>query len=280
MAFAELSGSLLVRRDTDSPVSVAVAAKAARPIVPLLQSPIVGEPEHRCAIDPPSPLLPKPHAGIVGGWRGARLITCIVCCVAVIGASVFLVDRAQTWRTGHTLNAEADGRRGSMGGAVAPPAGIEQPVSSARTPDEHPTVPVPAPNDPVPGTLAASPVEPDLTTADEAFAPSSTRAPEPERRLSQIEVAALVERGDALFSIGDITSARLFYQYAADAGDGAAALRLGEAFDPAFLERARLGRAPGDEKKALHWYLRASELGNADAKVLLKLSSAPAYPEK
>jgi len=42
----------------------------------------------------------------------------------------------------------------------------------------------------------------------------------PSPRLAVAEVAALVARGDAFFDIGDITSARLFYERAADAGTG------------------------------------------------------------
>ena len=45
-------------------------------------------------------------------------------------------------------------------------------------------------------------------------------------------------RGDSFLGAGDIASARLFYERAADAGDGHAALRLGATFDPDFLDRA------------------------------------------
>jgi hypothetical protein len=52
------------------------------------------------------------------------------------------------------------------------------------------------------------------------------------------EIAALVARGDVFLQARDITSARLFYERAADAGDAAAAMRMGGTFDPAFLARA------------------------------------------
>jgi TPR repeat protein len=97
-----------------------------------------------------------------------------------------------------------------------------------------------------------------------AFEPSA------EPRFSAAETAALLARGDALLSTGDITSARLFYERAADAGAGLAAVRLGETFDPAFLDRAHFRSARGDPAQAASWYRRAQDLGVTDAEVLLK----------
>jgi TPR repeat protein len=67
-----------------------------------------------------------------------------------------------------------------------------------------------------------------------------------------------------------VASARLFYERAADAGNGEAALRLGETYDPNFLERAKLRAVQGDLKAAVHWYRRARELGVVEAEILLK----------
>ena len=91
-----------------------------------------------------------------------------------------------------------------------------------------------------------------------------------EPRLTAVETAALLSRGDSLFSVGDVASARLYYERAADAGNGDAALRLGETYDPTFLERAKLRAIKGDLKTAAFWYLRAKELGVAEADILLK----------
>jgi TPR repeat protein len=49
-----------------------------------------------------------------------------------------------------------------------------------------------------------------------------------------------------------------------------AALRLGETFDAAFLERAHLGWVPSDPEKAVSWYRRARDLGNLEAAILLE----------
>ena len=85
-----------------------------------------------------------------------------------------------------------------------------------------------------------------------------------------LSAAAFTARGDRFLGIGDVATARLFYERAVDAGDGQAALRLGETFDPPFLEQAHLRYVQADTDMALSWYRRASELDVRDAEVLLK----------
>ena len=98
-----------------------------------------------------------------------------------------------------------------------------------------------------------------------------TEPPPPAQpRSSSLETASLLESGDRLFGMGDVISARLFYERAAEAGDGQAALRLGETYDPTFLERAKLRAIKGDLKAAAFWYRRATELGIVEADILLK----------
>jgi TPR repeat protein len=82
-------------------------------------------------------------------------------------------------------------------------------------------------------------------------------------------MSALLMRGDSLFGGGDIASARLFYERAADAGNGQAALRLGESYDPAFLARVHLGGVRGNVSAAIFWYQRAGDLGMSEADLLL-----------
>jgi hypothetical protein len=84
------------------------------------------------------------------------------------------------------------------------------------------------------------------------------------------ESVALVARGDELFAVGDVASARLFYQRASEEGNAKAALRLGETYDPFFLGQARLNGALGDPALAIRWYRRARDLGASEAEILLK----------
>jgi len=68
-----------------------------------------------------------------------------------------------------------------------------------------------------------------------------------------------------------LASARLFYEYAATAGNSTAALRLGGTFDPGFLARAHIDRVQGDAAIALYWYSRARDLGNGAGEILRKM---------
>jgi hypothetical protein len=77
---------------------------------------------------------------------------------------------------------------------------------------------------------------------------------------SAAEVTELLARGDSFVLVGDIASARVFYQRAADAGDGRGALRMGATFDPAFLARAGLDSTSGNPAKARSWYRRVLDL--------------------
>jgi hypothetical protein len=117
---------------------------------------------------------------------------------------------------------------------------------------------------------ASSYVEPSTSVVAASPEHQSAEArPSTDARLSAAEISALRARGDALFASGDIISARLFYERAADAGDGQAALQLGETYDPAFLKRAGIIGIRGDSTTAKHWYQGASALGASQAQVLL-----------
>jgi hypothetical protein len=96
--------------------------------------------------------------------------------------------------------------------------------------------------------------------------PAATALAPPISGLSKAELTELLHHGDTLLRTGDISSARLFYERAADAGDGRAALRLGATFDPEFLGRLGLGKLQADPAEARSWYGRARDLGEIDAK--------------
>lgn len=112
--------------------------------------------------------------------------------------------------------------------------------------------------------ITPAPSEAVSDPAPSSFAPPALASPNP--RLSAAEVSDLLGHGDALLRTGDVASARLFYERAAAAGDGRAALRLGVTFDPAFLGRAGLRNVQGDAAEAQSWYSRAFDLGAAEAK--------------
>jgi hypothetical protein len=94
--------------------------------------------------------------------------------------------------------------------------------------------------------------------------------PPDQQRLADVEIAALLARGDSLLRVGDIASARLFYERASDAGDGRAALRLGATYDPGFLDRVHLPHLQGDVARALSSYSAAPQEGGAKRTVVAK----------
>jgi len=121
-----------------------------------------------------------------------------------------------------------------------------------------------APMSVAPTASGVATAEPDTTGST-----SAPVIPPADDILSAAEIAVLLTRGDKAFSSGDVASARLYYGRAASAGDGQAALRLGETFDPVFLDHAHLRSARGDLAAALSWYRRARDMGAAEAEILL-----------
>jgi hypothetical protein len=95
--------------------------------------------------------------------------------------------------------------------------------------------------------------------------PAATALAPPTSGLSTAEITELLDHGDSLMRHGDVASARLFYERAADAGDGQSALRLGATFDAEFLRRLGLGKLQANPAEARSWYSRAVDLGAVDA---------------
>ena len=130
--------------------------------------------------------------------------------------------------------------------------------------DEGPkeALPPAAPNS---GSVSAAPTE----------SPPTKTTPDP----------ALLARGDAAFSNGDVPTARLFYERAANAGDAQAALHLGQTYDPAFLAQIKARGVRPDASAAVRWYLQADKMGAPEAAMLLRALakdlglSAPAQRE-
>ena len=144
--------------------------------------------------------------------------------------------------------------------ADAPPSPAAALLSSVAAASSAPAAAAPPPAAMPSSPATAAPSSPP------AAAPSSLAGTRPVSGLSAAEIDELVEHGDSLLRTGDIVSARLFYERAADAGDGRAALRAGATFDPDFLGRAGLGKVQADAAEARLWYSRALELGATDAK--------------
>jgi hypothetical protein len=148
-------------------------------------------------------------------------------------------------------------------GAAVLPAPVDETQSASPAPPE-PSAKSDSPSfrtktvDDAPGAGAAS---------APAAVPPAPAVPAESAALPSVEdgTAALVARGDEFLTTGDIVSARLYYERAANAGNGHAAMLMGETFDPAFLGRAGVRGVRGDADAAAAWYRRARDLGDPDA---------------
>jgi len=106
---------------------------------------------------------------------------------------------------------------------------------------------------------AAAPVAAAPVAAPAVAAP-------PARRLDADELAALMKRAKGLIAIGDIASARLLLERAADAQEASAALLLAQTYDPAVLGTQDMRSITPDPAAARTWYQKAAQLGSLDAK--------------
>ncbi|ANW05089.1 hypothetical protein [Bradyrhizobium icense] len=113
----------------------------------------------------------------------------------------------------------------------------------------------------------ASPATPVAAVAPTAQEPVPvTRETAPARRIDPEELATLLNRAKSLLSIGDITSARLLLERAADAQEAEAALMLAGTYDPQVLGGQDLRSVTPDPAQAKLWYQKAAQLGSADAR--------------
>jgi TPR repeat protein len=80
-------------------------------------------------------------------------------------------------------------------------------------------------------------------------------------------------RGDALLALGDVASARLFYELALDHGHARAATAIGKTYDPLHLRQLGVHGAPANKAKAIEWYKQAIRAGDTTATLHLKILS-------
>jgi hypothetical protein len=87
----------------------------------------------------------------------------------------------------------------------------------------------------------------------------------PARRLAADELANLMRRARSLLAAGDIPSARLLLERAADAQEASAAFMLAQTYDPVVLGTQDARRIVPDPATARAWYERAAQLGSTEA---------------
>jgi hypothetical protein len=91
------------------------------------------------------------------------------------------------------------------------------------------------------------------------------------RALDAEQIKLLMKQGEQFIAAGDVVTARIAFQRAAEAGDAKAAVALGATYDPTVLAKLGVVGISADVAKARSWYEKAEKLGSPDAKQRLEL---------
>lgn len=200
----------------------------------------------------------------------------VVVAAAAAGTGIFLLAHSAGEKAAakNALATEAPAKASEAtslirGLAMMPPA-----ASTAQTATLAGQAPTPAASEWEAKLIFGRPFSPPVwpksvvtaTPANTVEATSTVASPGPRNQptvptLSAAEIAGLLARGDWLFATGDVASARLLYERAADAGEARAAVRLGETFDPVYLDASHRRGLHGDPDMAVLWYRHARDLG-------------------
>lgn len=134
--------------------------------------------------------------------------------------------------------------------------------------------------EPTTGHPTAAHSEPDHVSADRAVSVATFPAAPPVRGAAGANDPSIASmytsRGDALLAVRDISGARKFYEFAADAGSGHAAAALAKTYDPLFLAHLGVMGLQPDNALAMMWYQKAAALGDKDATARLSALRADA----
>ena len=190
--------------------------------------------------------------------RGSRIVTGLLVLSAAAVLALFSFDSTRTV----IVNAKA-----SLASVAPIPFGEAQ--------QENPP---PAPRIAMQSDLAAqastSPSRDEIAAAYQTAVKTQVVAvervtresPPPARRIDADELATLLKRAKSLLAIGDITSARLLLERAADAQEADAALMLAGTYDPQVLGAQDMRSITPDPAMARLWYQKAAQLGSSDAR--------------
>jgi len=107
---------------------------------------------------------------------------------------------------------------------------------------------------------AVAMVQPSAADTQAAPASKGTRVLDPE------EIKLFMKQGEQFIAAGDVVTARIVFQRAAEAGDANAAMALGATYDPTVLAKLGVVGMSADVEKARSWYQTAEKLGSPEAR--------------
>jgi hypothetical protein len=126
---------------------------------------------------------------------------------------------------------------------------------------------------------AGAPPGPPAKAGTAAAPPNVRPPPRPVEKsgppIDNERAIGFIKKAEELMASGNVETARLFYERAADAGLAQGALALAATFDPHELARRQVvGGLRPNPAQAQRWYERARELGAAEAEEPLRRLSA------
>ena len=131
-------------------------------------------------------------------------------------------------------------------------------------------------NDGAPREQAAAPLNQNIASASVASVAKDTprampgadqaSVPKPSlRRLAPEDIKLLIQQGEQFVAAGDLVTARVVFQRAAEAGDAMGALAVGATYDPFVLAKLGARGIGADVEKARSWYEKARDFGSPEA---------------
>jgi len=177
------------------------------------------------------------------------------------GAGAFLLYTSQEQALSESIQPPAGA---DLPTATSPQASL--PAPAAAPPGQAPAavesstaVTLPALPEPAPPTDAAAAPPPVATiTAPPEDTPEATPA---------AKAAEHIRQGHQMLDLGDVAAARLAYEAAARLGNSKAATAVGKTYDPVALKQSGLHNSfYSDALKAAQWYLKASAVGDIEAR--------------
>lgn len=147
-------------------------------------------------------------------------------------------------------------------------------AASAHSASINVTITQPADTAAIAGTRQFAP---PATMPTAAAAPTFPEAREPAPAMSKsppANEAMLMTRANESFKKGDVSGARVIFEYLAMQGSAAAAMAMGESYDPQVLSKLLVKGLDPDAKKARQWYEKAEKLGNSEARNRLNALAA------
>jgi hypothetical protein len=191
--------------------------------------------------------------------RGSRIVTGLLVLSAAAVLALFSFDSTRTV----IVNAKA---------SLASVAPI--PFGEAQQENPPPAPRIAAVQSALAAQVSTSPSRDEIAAAYQTAVKTQVVAvervtresPPPARRIDADELATLLKRAKSLLAIGDITSARLLLERAADAEAAEAALMLAGTYDPLVLGTQDMRSITSDPATARLWYQKAAQLGSSDAR--------------